>query len=67
ATPPLEVLIANRPTDASAHLFLAQAYLMDGRPRAARALLEKGLTLAEQAGNAGTAGNIREMLEAITR
>ena len=40
---------------------------MDGRPRAARALLEKGLTLAEQAGNAGTAGNIREMLEAITR
>lgn len=67
ATPPLEVLIANRPSDARAHLFLAQAYLMDGRPRAAKTLLEKGLTLAEQTGNVDTARNIREMLEAVSR
>lgn len=67
ATPPLETLIKHRPADERAHFFLAQAYLMDGRPRAAKTLLEKGLTLAEQAGNADTAANIREMLQAVSR
>ncbi|GAB5559203.1 MAG: hypothetical protein SynsKO_08500 [Synoicihabitans sp.] len=67
AIPPLETLLEKRPEDARAHFFLAQSYLMDGRPRAARSLLEKGLELAEAAGNSGTAANIREMLAAISR
>ncbi|MBT5901312.1 MAG: tetratricopeptide repeat protein [Opitutaceae bacterium] len=67
ALPPLETLLKKRPTDARAHFFLAQAQLMDGRPRAAKSLLEKGLRFAEQSGNRSTAANIREMLQAISR
>lgn len=67
ALPSLETLLENRPNDARAHFFLAQAQLMDGRPRAAKSLLEKGLRLAEQSGNRSTAANIREMLAAISR
>jgi HemY protein len=67
ALPLLETLLENRPGDASAHFFLAQAQLMNGRPRAAKSLLEKGLQLAEESGNRSTAANIREMLQAISR
>lgn len=67
ALPSLETLLKYRPSDARAHFFLAQAQLMDGRSRAAKSLLEKGLRLAEQSGNQSTAANIREMLAAISR
>ena len=67
AIAPLEVFLEQRPTDPRAHLFLAQAYLMDGRTRRAQSLLENGLVLAEESGQTGTAANIREMLNAIRR
>lgn len=67
ALPALEVLITHRPNDPRAHLFLAQAYLMDGRIRQARNLLENGLRLAEQADQPGTVANLREMLRSVKR
>lgn len=67
ALPSLKTLLEKRPQDARAHFFLAQAQLMGGRPRAAKALLEKGLQLAERAGNFNTAANIREILQTLKR
>ena len=67
ALEPLEMFLELRPQDPSAHLFLAQAYLMDGRSRRAKELLEAGLRFAEASGQSHTAANIREMLQAVRR
>lgn len=67
ALPALELLLDRRPQDPTAHLFLAQANLMEGRRRTATELLETGLKLAEQQGQSGTAQNMRMMLESIRR
>lgn len=67
ALAPLESLLERRPEDPRAHLFLAQAYVMDGRNRRAQALLETGLRLADAAGQKQTAANIREILSTISR
>lgn len=67
ALAPLTVWHEKHPDNARAHLFLAQAHLMNGQRRKAQHLLEKGFDLAQAAGQYHTAQNIEEMLNTISR
>ncbi len=67
AVPFLEAYHRLQPASPQAALFLGQAYARTGRLAEARQVLTAGLALAEQAGQAATAHNFREILSMLPR
>lgn len=65
AIAPLEAHHRLQPDDSRGALYLGQAYAAVGRRAEARNILEKGVELAERAGNAATAQHCRDTLRRL--
>lgn len=65
AVDPLEAYHRLQPREARGALYLGQVYAATGRRNEAKEILRKGIQLAEEAGNPGTAQHCRDILQRL--